>query len=126
MPFILSLISSGAIKWVAILIIVGLLGGSLYMKHREIVNLEKETALQAYNINQLQQNLKDKETYLRQMEEIGKHKSEIVAQLYIEKDNLESKLKDVEAQINSHVTSGRDKQSSDILKDTFKALGEMK
>ena len=126
MPFILSLISSGAIKWVAILIIVGLLGGSLYMKHREIVNLEKETALQAYNINQLQQNLKDKMLHLEQMVEINKHKSEIVAQLYIERDNLESQLRDVDAKINQHVGAGRDRQSSQILKDTFKALGEMK
>lgn len=126
MPFILSLISSGAIKWIAILIIVGLLGGSLYMKHREIVNLEKETALQAYNINQLQQNLKDKMLHLEQMAEINKHKSEIVAQLYIERDNLESQLRDVDAKINQHVGAGRDRQSSQILKDTFKALGEMK
>ena len=126
MQFILSLISSGAIKWLAILIIVGLLGGSLYLKHRQIVDLEKETALQAYNINQLEQNLKDKEVYLQQMHEISKNKSEIVAELYIIKDRLESQLRDVEANINQHVGAGHDRQSSQILKDTFKALGEMK
>lgn len=126
MQFLLSLITSGGLKWIIILIIVGLLGGSLYMKHREIVNLEKETALQAYNINQLQQNLKDQLLHLQQMVELNKHKSEIVAQLYIERDNLESQLKNVDAKINQHVGAGHDKQSSQILKDTFKSLGEMK
>ena len=126
MQFLLSLITSGGLKWVAILIIVGLLGGSLYLKHRQIVDFERETALQAYNIRQLEQNLKDKEVYLQQMHEISNHKSEIVAELYILKDKLESQLKDVEANINQHVGAGHDRQSSQILKDTFKALGEMK
>jgi sortase (surface protein transpeptidase) len=126
MQFVLSLITSGSLKWVAILIIVGLLGGSLYMKHREIVDLEKKAALQEYNINQLEQNIKDKEVYLQQMKEISKHKSEIVANLYIMKDRLEAQLKEVEANINTHVGAGHDRPSSKILKDTFKSLGELK
>lgn len=125
MSFSTSLFSSGIIKWIAILIIVLALGGSLYLKHRQIVDLERETALQKYNINQLQQNLKDKEAYLQQMEEISKHKSSIVAELYVLKDRLEEKLSKVTANIDKHVGAGRDRESSQILKDTIRMLGDM-
>lgn len=127
MPAILlSLISSGAVKWISILILVFGLVSGLYIKHRQIVNSEKQIALQEYNINQLQENVKSKETYIRQMEEISKNKSEIVAELYIEKDKLEEKLASINSDIDKHIGAGRDRESSQILKDTFKALGEMK
>lgn len=123
---LLSLISSGTIKWVAILTLVLSLVGGMYWQHRKIVDREVQSALQQYNVNQLQQTIKDKDTYIKQMEEISKHKSEIVAGLYIAKDELEEKLKEVEANINKDVGAGHDRESSKILKDTFKALGEMK
>lgn len=124
--FLISFFTAGGLKWLAILAIVFGLASSLYLKHRQIVNLEKETALQEYNINQLQQNLKDKDVYVKQMEEISKHKSEIVAELYIERDRLEEQLRKVDESINQHVAAGHDKQSSQILKDTIKMLGEIK
>lgn len=127
MPAILfSLISSGAVKWISILILVFGLAGGLYVKHRQIVDQEKQIALQQYNIDQLQQNIKDKNVFIQQMQDISNHKSEIVAQLYIEKDKLEEKLKDVLSNIDRHVGAGDDRESSQILKDTFKSLGEMK
>lgn len=122
---LLSFVSSGALKWISILVLVfGLIGG-LYWQHRKIVNNEKLLALQEYNINQLQQNLKDKEAYLQQMEEISKQKSSIVAELYILKDRLEEKLSKVTANIDKHVGAGRDRESSQILKDTIRMLGDM-
>lgn len=122
---LLSFVSSGALKWISILVLVfGLIGG-LYWQHRKIVNNEKLLALQEYNINQLQQNLKDKEVYLQQMEEISKQKSSIVAELYILKDRLEEKLSKVTANIDKHVGAGRDRESSQILKDTIRMLGDM-
>lgn len=127
MPAILmSLITSGALKWIAILILVFGLVGGMYMKHRQIVDQEKQIALQQYNINQLQQNLKNKDTYIKQMEDISKHKSDIVAELYIQKDQLEEKIKSIESNIDKHVGAGRDRESSQILKDTIKSLGEIK
>lgn len=124
--FLISFFTAGGLKWVAILMIVFGLASSLYLKHRQIVDLERETALQKYNINQLEQNLKDKDIYLKQMEEISTHKSEILAELYIERDKLEEKLRKVDATINQHVGAGHDKQSSQILKDTIRMLGEIK
>jgi len=124
--FLISFFTAGGLKWVAILAIVFGLAGSLYLKHRQIVDLERETALQKYNVNQLQQNLKDKDVYVKQMEEISNHKSRIVAELYIEKDKLEEQLRKIDTNINQHVTAGHDRQSSQILKDTIKMLGDMK
>lgn len=123
--FLISFFTSGALKWISILMIVFGLASSLYLKHRQIVNLERETALQKYTVDQLQQNLKDKDIYLKQMEEISNHKSQIVAELYIEKDRLEEQLRKIDASINQHVTNGHDRQSSQILKDTMRMLGDM-
>lgn len=126
MPAILmSLITSGALKWISILILVFGLVGGMYWQHRKIVDQEKQSALQEYNIKQLQQNLIDKNLYITQMEDISKHKSEIVADLYIQKDKLEEKLKSVVSDIDKSIGAGKDRESSQILKDTFKALGEM-
>lgn len=124
--FLIPFFTSGSLKWISILLIVFGLSTSLYMKHRQIVDLEKETALQKYNLNQLQQNLKDKDVYVKQMEEISNHKSQIVAELYIEKDRLEEQLRKIDESINQHVSAGHDNQSSQILKDTIKMLGDMK
>ena len=114
------------IKWAIIIALVLGLGWFAYSKHRGIVELEKQAALQQYNINQLEQNLKDKDVFLQQMQDVSNHKSEIVANLYIERDALEEKLSKVQSMINGHVTAGHDRSSSQVLKDTFKALGEMK
>jgi len=124
MPFLLSFISSGGLKWLSILILVAGLAAGIYSQHRKIVDREKQVALQQYNINQLQQTLKDKDVYIKQMEDISKHKSEIVAELYIQNDALEAKIRPIIKMIEQ--SKPENKQSSKILKDTFKALGEMK
>lgn len=125
MPILLSLISSGAIKWLSILILVfGLIAG-VYSKHRQIVDFEKQAALQEYNIRQLEQNVKDKELFIKQMEEINLHKSEIISELYRSIDDLESKTKEVEIIIEKNKAQGNDRESSKVLKDTFKELEKL-
>lgn len=124
--FLISFFTAGNFKWIAILMIVFGLATSLYLKHRQIVDLERDTALQKFTIDQLQQNVKDKNIYIQQMEAISTNKSEILAKLYIERDRLEEQLQKIDASINQHVGAGHDKQSSQILKDTIKMLGEIK
>jgi hypothetical protein len=124
--FLISFFTAGSFKWIAILMIVFGLASSLYLKHRQIVDMEKDSALQKFTIDQLQQNVKDKNIYIQQMEEISTNKSEILAKLYIERDRLEEQLQKIDASINQHVGAGHDKQSSQILKDTIKMLGEIK
>lgn len=123
MNILLSFITSGGIKWLTILILVAGLAGGLYMKHRQIVELEKQAALQQYNITQLEQNVKDNAEYVRKLEELNNHKGQIVANLYKERDSLEEKMRGLEEEINRNITSGHDRQSSKVLKDLFRALG---
>lgn len=96
------------------------------MKHRQIVDLEKQVALQQYNINQLKENVKNNILYIKKMEEISTNKSELMANLYREFDVLENKLKKVESNIDVSVGKGEDRESSKILKDTFRELENMK
>ena len=126
MNILLSLISSGAIKWLSILILIfGLIGGA-YQQHRKIVENEKLIALQQYNINQLEQNVKDKNAYIQKMEEISKSKSAIINDLYKKNDALSEKAKDIEIVIERDKATGKDRDSSDLLKDTFRELENMK
>ena len=126
MNILLSLISSGAIKWLSILILIfGLIGGA-YQQHRKIVENEKLIALQQYNINQLEQNVKDKNAYIQKMEEISKSKSAIINDLYKKNDALSEKSKDIEIVIERDKATGKDRDSSDLLKDTFRELENMK
>ena len=124
MNILLSLISSGAIKWLSILILVGGLVTGLYTKHRQIVNLEKQVALQQYNINQLEQNVKDKELFIENLSIISKNQDEIISSLNKQKEELDSKLKEIESAIDVEVGKGNDRSSSDILKNTIRELSK--
>lgn len=127
MPTILlSLITSGSIKWLSILIIMAGLAGGLYMKHREIVNNEKQIALQQYNIKQLEQTIKDRDAYIKEIENVAKARAETVNGLIQKNKQLEDKLDSVVTEIDKHVGAGHDRQSSQILKDTIKSLEQMK
>ena len=126
MNILLSLISSGAIKWLSILILVSGLVGGAYYQHRKIVDTEKQLALQQYNINQLEQNVKDKDLYIKKMEEISIDKSKIINDLYKQNDALSNKAKDIEIIIEKDKANGKDRESSEILKDTFRELENMK
>ena len=127
MPTILlSLITSGSIKWLSILVIIAGLVGGLYMKHREIVNNEKQIALQQYNIKQLEQTIKDRNAYIEEIENVNRARSEAINGLTQKNRELEKRLESVVSQIDKHVGAGRDRESSQILKDTIKSLEEMK
>lgn len=124
--FLLSLITSGSIKWLSILVIIAGLAGGLYMKHREIVNNEKQIALQQYNIKQLEQTVKDRDAYIVEIENLARSRAESVNVLREKTKELEDKLQSVVSNIDKHVGAGRDRESSQILKDTIRSLEEMK
>lgn len=127
MPTILlSLITSGSIKWLSILVIIAGLAGGLYMKHREIVNNEKQIALQQYNIKQLEQTIKDRDAYIEEIENIARARAETVNGLRQKTKDLEDKLQSVVSNIDKEVGAGHDRESSQILKDTIKSLEQMK
>lgn len=127
MPTILlSFITSGSIKWLSILVIVAGLAGGLYMKHREIVDNEKQIALQQYNIKQLEQTIKDRDAYIQEIEKVSRIRSEAINNLSQKNRELENKLESVVSDIDKHVGAGHDKESSQILKDTIRSLEETK
>ena len=127
MPAILlSLITSGALKWISILILVFGLAGGVYSKHHQIVQQEKQMALQQYNIKQLEQIVKDRDAYIDEIENVNRVRSEAINNLTQKNRELEKKLESVVSDIDKHVGAGRDRESSQILKDTIKSLEEMK
>lgn len=124
--FLLSLITSGSIKWLSILVIIAGMAGGLYTKHREIVNNEKQIALQQYNIKQLEQTIKDRDAYIKEIENVARSRSEAINNLAQKNRELENKLDSVVTEIDKHVGAGHDRESSQILKDTIKSLEQMK
>ena len=96
------------------------------MKHREIVNNEKQIALQQYNIKQLEQTVKDRDAYIAEIEGVNRARSEAINNLAQKNKELENKLESVISEIDKHVGAGHDRESSQILKDTIKSLEEMK
>lgn len=124
MNILLSFITSGGIKWLSILIIIAGLASGLYFKHRQIVDLEKQAALQEYNIKQLQESIKDRDLLLEQMESISKNRDEEIQKLENQKQALDNKLKAIESAIDVEVGKGNDRPSSNILKNTIKELSQ--
>jgi len=124
MQLLISLLTSGNIKWMTILLITAGLSTGLYFKHRQIVDNEKQIALQEYNIRQLQQSIKDKDLFIEQQQTIFKNRDEEVAKLETQKQALENKLKTIESHIDVEVGKGHDRPSSDILKNTIKELSQ--
>lgn len=94
------------------------------MKHRQIVDLEKQVALQQYNITQLEQNVKDKQLFIEQQQAIFKNRDEEIDLLEKQKQALENKLKAIESEIDVEVGKGNDRPSSDILKETIRKLSQ--
>jgi predicted RNase H-like nuclease (RuvC/YqgF family) len=124
MQLLLSLITSGSIKWLSILIIVGGLADGIYSKFEQLIELEKKTTLQEYNIKQLEQSLKDKDKFIEEQQIIYKNKDEEITKLESQKSALNNKLKTIESDIDVEVEKGNDRSSSDILKQTIRKLGK--
>lgn len=123
MSFILSMFANGTVKYIVILLLVSGLLSFAYSKHRQIVELEKQVALQQYNITQLEQNVKDNIEFIKELQDLNNYKDRIVADLSNKRDSLEEKMNQLEEEINKNVIKGNDKQSSKVLKDLFRALG---
>ena len=91
-----------------------------YMAHLKRIELEKQKALYEYNLNQLEQAVKDQQKHIKDLEAINKDKEIIVIELIKKKEELETRLKDVESEIDIAIGKGEDKPSSNILKNLFK------
>lgn len=121
--FVLTFLTSTASRYFFIFILIVMAGYAFYLSNNRRIELEKQKAIFEYNINQLKQTIKDKDDQLNKLTDITNSKSEIVNNLIKQKDDLENKMKDLEIDIERQAASGKDRPSSDILKNLFRKLG---
>jgi len=120
MEILLSLITSGSMTYIVILLLVFGIVITLYKLHMNSLNNEVERATQKNIIYQLEQNVKDKDLLLQQMRELDKKKSENIVNLLTERSEIEAKMKQLELEIET----GKDRPASKLLKDVLKGLGK--
>lgn len=123
MELLLSLITSGSIKYISILVLALGLGVTLFRMHLNSLDAERQKALNENTIRQLEQIVKDKEQQFQQMKEIYEVKVGTMNKLIEERKEIEDKLKAAELEIEKTVNTGKDKPASSTLKDLFKSLG---
>lgn len=126
MEIILSLIASGSIRYIVIFLFFVIGGTYFYVSYKNYGELQRQLAQYEYNLKQLEQTVKDKEKLIQDLTQINKDKDEAVMLLEKQKDELNSKIKNIESDIDVEIGKGNDKPSSNILKDTFRKLGVMK
>lgn len=123
MELLLSLITSGSIKYISILVLALGLGVTLFRMHLNSLDAERQKALNENTIRQLEQIVKEKEQQFQQMKEIYDAKVGTMNKLIEERKEIEDKLKAAELEIEKIVNTGKDKPASSVLKDLFKSLG---
>lgn len=126
MNILLALISSGSLRYIVILLLVAVAGTYFYVSYKNYGELQRELAQYQYNIKQLEQLVKDKESQIENLNQINKDKDQAVVLLEQQRQELAEKLKTIESEIDVEVGKGNDRPSSNILKDTFRKLGVMK
>lgn len=126
MELILSFLTSSSAKWIAIFLTVLFVGGYAVYSINQYADLKTQLAKYEYNINQLNQALKDEQSLRKHVEEISQAKSDVLNHIIKEKDDLEAKMKEVEVEIEKEVVKGNDRPSSNILKETIKRLSGQK
>lgn len=124
MGLIFTFLSSSAAKWIAILLSLLFVGGYIFYSANEYANLKKQIAQYEYNINQLNQTLKDEQSLRKHIEEMSQTKSDILEKITKERDELESKMKEAENDIEKEVVKGNDRPSSNILKEVIRKLSQ--
>lgn len=124
MGLIFTFLSSSSAKWIAILLSLLFVGGYIFYSANEYANLKKQIAQYEYNINQLNQTLKDEQSLRKHIEEMSQTKSDILEKITKERDELESKMKEAEIDIEKEVVKGNDRPSSNILKEVIRKLSQ--
>lgn len=122
MEILLSLLTSGSFKYIAILILVLVGGTYFYVLYKNYGELQRQLAQYEYNMRQLEQIVKDKEKFIEQLNQINRDKDQAVALLEQQRAEMDKKLRDIESGIDIDIGKGNDKPSSNILKETFRKL----
>jgi uncharacterized protein HemX len=104
-----------------ITLVVLLVGGYYYWKHTI-----KTEALLEWNKAQQEQVAKEQQKLIQDLTEINKTQKELTAELKARNEALEKKFNELDEYLNkdSTVRAYKGKQSSDVLKRTFKELNK--
>lgn len=121
--FVLTFLTSTASRYFFVFILIIMAAYAFYLSNNRRIELEKQQAIYQYNINQLNQVIKDKDDQLNKLTDINNSKSQIVNDLINKNNDLENKMKDIELEVERSVGEGKDRPSSDILKNVIKRLG---
>jgi ribosomal protein S8 len=81
----------------------------------------RQAAIAEYNLKQAQQTVLDQQKYIEQMEAINKDRSKMVIELQKRKEYVDQKLIEIEKQLMNN-PKAINKDASDLLKETIKAL----
>ncbi len=122
MEILLSLITSGSVKYIVILALAIGLGVAIFKIHLNALDAERQRALDQNTINDLLAMVKQKEQERATMQEIYEKRSEYVNKLISERNELDEKLKQIELDLENKLTT----PASAYFKDLFKSLGEKK
>lgn len=126
LSFLVSILTSTASRYLFIFILVAAAAYAFYLSNHRRIALEREQAIYQYNLNQLQQAIKDKDQYIETLNKINEDRQYILNELIKKKEEIEAKIKEIEDNVNVETGKGNDRESSSLLKDVFKKLGNQK
>lgn len=124
MEILLSLITSGSLNYIVILILALGLSIALYKIYINSLDNERTRANQENTIRELNEIVKQKDEMIQQTKEIYEKRNEVVNKLLQEREFLEEKIKELEKNIDKKIASGQDRPASNVLKDLFKSLSD--
>ena len=107
---LVTFLSSTASRYLFIFILILAAAGAFYLSIQKRIALERAEATYQYNLNQLQQAIKDKEKHIETLNKINEDKERIVSDLIQKKDELEKRLKQVEDEVNIEIGKGNDRE----------------
>ena len=110
-------INSWTINLVLGLVLSIIVGGGYYVWKNNV----EEAAVAQIKIQQLETELKAQQQLVEDLSAINKESNEIIANLKQKEIDLNQKLRDLDSYLSTHKD---DKESSEVLKRTFKELSQ--
>ena len=110
-------INSWTINLIAGIILTVMLGGGYYVWKNSV----EEAAVAQIKIQQLETELKAQQQLVEDLTAINKEGNELIADLKQKEIDLNQKLRDLDSYLSTHKD---DKESSEVLKRTFKELSQ--
>mgnify|MGYP003346415361 CR=1 FL=1 len=109
--------NSWTINLISGIVIMAMLGGGYIMWKNSI----EEATVAQFKIQQLETELKAQQQLVEDLTAINKEGNELIAELKNKEIDMNQKLRDLDSYLSTHKD---DKESSEVLKRTFKELSQ--